>query len=269
MARTLTLDAAAIAATRLMVATPIYAGAAPAYVRALLALAMEAKDIGLAIDFVFTRYQPDISRARNNLTHIFLRSDFTHLLFIDDDVDFAAADIFSILAAMVGRADCAILGAPVPRRVIAWGQVARAAELGLGRENPANLAKYGGSFALRFADPAAQFRIDELVELDKLGTGLMLIRRDVITRLVERHSELCYVTNAEERAAYGLDDQVCGLFNGAIDPETRMLEACDYSFCRRARDAGFSIFLAPWVATAQSGPATFDAKLSDLARLAG
>lgn len=269
MAQALTLNPATIAATRLLVASPIYDGAAPGYVRAVLALAMRARDIGLTIDFAFTRYQPDIARARNNLTHIFWRSDFTHLLFIDDDVDFAADDILSMLAAMAERPDCAILGAAVPRRTIAWGQVARAVTQGLARDNPADLAKYGGSFALRFADPKAQFRLNELVELEKLGTGLMLIRRDVIDLLVEHHGALAYRTNDEERAAYGLAEEVCGLFQPAIDPDTRLLEACDYSFCRRARDTGFAIFLAPWVATAQSGPATFAAKLADLTQLQG
>jgi hypothetical protein len=41
----------------------------------------------------------------------------------------------------------------------------------------------------------------------------------------------------------------------------------DYAFCRRARDAGFRIWLAPWVRTTHSGPAIFQGSLPDLAQL--
>lgn len=256
-----------LAACRLMVATPMYDAAQGTYVRSALSLALAAQGQGLTIDFAFILHQPSINRARNMLAHIFLNSDFTHLLFIDSDIDFAADDVFSLLRAMAERSDCAVLGGPVPRRAISWGNVARAAERGLARTNPADLARYSGDYAFSFMTPDQSFALTDLVELSRLGTGLMLIRRDVIEALRDAHPELVYRPDVEERRGYGLGEQVHALFQPMIEPETQFMLSDDYAFCRRVRDAGFRIWLAPWVRTAHSGPATFAGSLADLAPL--
>ena len=257
----------ALANCRLMVATPIYDAAHGTYVRSALALALAAQRHGITIDFAFILHQPSINRARNMLAHTFRNSDFTHMLFIDSDIDFSADDVFSMVRAMAGQADCAILGGPVPRRAISWGNVARAVEKGLARDNAADLAKYSGDYAFSFLTPDQSFALTDLVELSRLGTGLMLIRRDVIDGLCDRHPELIYVPDAEERRGYGLGEQVHAIFQPMIEPETQFMLSDDYAFCRRARDAGFRIWLAPWVRTSHSGPATFAGSLADLAPL--
>ncbi len=95
----------------------------------------------------------------------------------------------------------------------------------------------------------------------------MLIRRDVIERLTTLAGDDYYVTDADERAGSGVGDRVHRLFEGQIEPETGCLLSEDFAFCQRARNAGFSIWLAPWVATTHTGPVTFGATLSDLAAL--
>lgn len=257
----------ALSACRLMVATPMYDAAQGTYVRSALSLALAAQAAGVVIDFAFILHQPSINRARNMLAHIFLNSDFTHLLFIDSDIDFSADDVFSLVRAMAGKPDCAVLGGPVPRRTIAWGNVARAAERGMGKTNPADLAKFSGDYAFSFMTPDQSFALTDLVELSRLGTGLMLIRRDVVEHLRDAHPELVYRPDAEERRGYGLGEQVHALFQPMIEPETQFMLSDDYAFCRRVRDAGFRIWLAPWVRTSHSGPATFAGSLADLAPL--
>lgn len=261
-----TLDPA-LAECRLMVATPIYDAAHGTYVRSALALALAAQRHGVVVDFAFILHQPSINRARNMLAHTFRNSDFTHMLFIDSDIDFSADDIFSMVRAMAGKPECAILGGPVPRRAISWGNVARAAQMGLADANPADLARYSGDFAFGFLQPDQSFALTDLVELSRLGTGLMLIRRDVIDTLCDRHPELIYRPDAEERRGYGLGEEVHAIFQPMIEPGSQHMLSDDYAFCRRARDAGFRIWLAPWVKTAHSGPATFAGSLAELAPL--
>ena len=55
--------------------------------------------------------------------------------------------------------------------------VAAAAAKGLGAPNPAQLERFSGLFALDALDPAAGVRLDQPLELKRIGTGLMLIRR--------------------------------------------------------------------------------------------
>lgn len=257
----------ALSNCRLMVATPIYDSATGTYVRSALALALAAQAGGMAIDFAFILHQPSINRARNMLLHIFLNSDFTHLLFVDSDVDFSADDVFSLVRTMEQRPDCAVIGGPLPRRMINWGAVARAAGQGLAQDNPADLAKYTGDFTLTLLHPEQSFSINEPVELSRLGTGMMLIRRDVVEDLCDRHPELIYRPSDEERSGYSLGEKVHALFQPMIEPETRFLLSDDYAFCRRVRDAGYHVWLAPWVRLSHSGPATFSGSIADLAPL--
>src|SRR3546814_11158131 len=106
--------------------------------------------------------------------------DCTHLLFVDADIDFAAADIFALIGAMMARPDCAILGAAVPRRTVNWPQVARAAPRGLAKANAAYLARFAGDFSLSFLNDVQRFALTDLAELSPPGTRLMLNPRYVV-----------------------------------------------------------------------------------------
>lgn len=257
--------AAALADCRLMVATPIYEGAQGGYVRAALELALQAQAAGVAVRFEFILYQPSITRARNILSGIFLASDCTHLLFVDADIDFAAEDIFSIVRAMVANPDCGVLGAAYPRRMVNWRNVARAVEQGLAKEDPSGLERYSGEFALQFLYPDRNFALTDLVELARLGTALMLVRRDVLEGM--RPHAPAFRPDIAERQAHGLGEEAHAFFYPMIEPETQALLSDDYAFCRRVRDAGFRIWLAPWVKVTHSGPTVFRGSLPDLAGL--
>lgn len=256
-----------LADCRLMLATPIYDGAQGSYVRAVLDLALKAQAAGASVRFEFILYQASITRARDLLAAVFLASDCTHLLFVDADIDFAPDDVFSMVTAMREREDCAILGAACPRRMVNWPNVAHAVERGMAKEDPGALARFGGEFALHFLHQGQRFALTELVELTRVGTGMMLIRRDVLEALRRRHSELAFRTDPGEQMAHGIGEIEPSFFLPMIDPDSRELLSDDYAFCRRVRDAGFRIWLAPWVRTTHSGPAIFQGSLPDLAQL--
>jgi len=258
---------AAPANCRLMVATPIYEGAQGTYVRAALDLALRAQAVGVPVRFEFILYQPSISRARNMLAAMFLASDCTHMLFIDADIDFSPDDIFSMVRAMDANPEVGVLGAAYPRRMVNWSNVARAAELGLAKENPAELARYAGEFALHFLHPEQNFKLTDLVELSRLGTAMMLIRREVLEGLRTSLPDLVFRPDPAERQAHRVGETETAFFCPLIDPESQALLSDDYAFCRRVRDAGFRIWLAPWVHTTHAGPTVFTGTLADTARL--
>lgn len=263
----MTASESALAECRLMVATPIYDGAQGTYVRAALDLALKAQALGVSVRFEFILYQPSITRARNMLTGMFLASDCTHMLFVDADIDFTAEDVFSMVRAMDGHSECGVLGAAYPRRMTNWRNVARAAELGLASDNPAELARYAGEFALQFLHADQSFALTDLVELTRVGTAMMLIRRDVLDGMRGAFPDVAFRPDPAERQAHGVGELVHAFFYPMIEPETQALLSDDYAFCRRVRDAGFRIWLAPWVRTTHSGPAVFQGSLADLAQL--
>ena len=258
---------AALADCRLMVATPIYDGAQGSYVRAALDLALRAQAAGIAVRFEFILYQPAIGRARDLLTAMFLASDCTHLLFVDADIDFSVDDVFSLIGAMAANPDVGVIGGACPRRMINWSNVARAVEAGLAKDDPADLARYAGDFALHFLNEGESFKLTELVELSRLGTAMMLVRRAVLEAMRGALPDVVFRPDPGERQAHGLGEIEPSFFSPLIDPGTKALLSDDYAFCRRVRDAGFRIWLAPWIRTTHAGPAVFSGTLADTARL--
>lgn len=252
---------------RLMVATPLYGGAEVDYLRGVIGLTGLAEKRGVALNFAFLSNNASINRARNMLAGAFLQSDATHLLFLDADIGFVPEQVLELVQRVQADARLAIIGAPCPKRRVNWTLVAAAAERGLARGNPAELERYSGLFALDALDPAAGAQLDQPLEMKRIGTGLMLIRRDVIETLCQRHPELRYPVDPQDRGENGLGEHLFALFQSMFDAESGHLLSDDYAFCHRARDAGFRIWAAPWMRTSHTGPARFAGSLADLAAL--
>ena len=96
---------------------------------------------------------------------------------------------------------------------------------------------------------------------------MMLIRRAVLEAMRGALPDLVFRSDPGERQAHGIGEIEPSFFSPLIDPETRALLSDDYAFCRRVRDAGFRIWLAPWIRTTHTGPAVFSGTLADTARL--
>jgi len=252
---------------RLMVATPLYGGAQADYLRGVIGLAVLSEQRGVPVRFAFVSNTAAIDRARNMLAGAFLQSDATHLLFLDADIGFEPEQVLDLVALVERDARLAVIGAPCPKRRINWPLVAAAAAKGLAKGNPAELERYSGLFALEALDPAAGARLDQPLEVRRIGTGLMLIRREVIEELCARHRELRYPVDPQDRSENGLGEYLHALFQPMFDAETGQLLSDDYAFCQRARAAGFRIWAAPWMRTSHTGPARFAGTLADLAQL--
>lgn len=254
-------------AASLMVATPLYTGAAADYLRSIIGLVGAAERAGLGCRFAWLSNNPLIDRARNALVAAFLQSEARYLVFVDGDIGFDPDQLIGLIARMEADPALAVVGAPCPKRRINWNLVAAAAERGLAAGNPAALERFSGVFALDLVDPKGQFRLDQPIELSRIGTGLMAIRREVIAGLIARHPELRYAPDQLDRDSGLVGDHLHALFQPLIDPDTGHLLSDDYAFCHRVRAAGFRIWLAPWMRTSHTGPARFAGALADLASL--
>lgn len=99
---------------RLFVATPMYGGQCfGSYTKSLLDLSRVCQAHGITAQFSFIFNESLITRARNYLVDEFMRSDFTHLMFIDSDIDFNPNDVLSLLAL-----NKPIIGGPYPKKSV-------------------------------------------------------------------------------------------------------------------------------------------------------
>ena len=102
----LSIDVQELRKNKLFVATPMYGGQCNGlYMKACLDLQATCIQYGIECRFSFIFNESLITRARNYLVDEFLRSDCTHLLFIDADICYNPQDVLALLALdKIGRA---------------------------------------------------------------------------------------------------------------------------------------------------------------------
>jgi hypothetical protein len=240
---------------KLFIATPMYGGMCTGhYTQAILQLQglCQQNRIDMAASFMFN--ESLITRARNSLVHGFLKSGFTHLMFIDADIRFNPNDIMAMLLANK-EVICGIY----PKKEINWDMVKRASDAGI----PADQLKYySGTHVVNLADRSgyAEFEVSTPSEILNGGTGFMLIKREVFEKL----SPLVptYMNNATDLSGKLGAEEIKEFFTTSIEPETQHLLSEDYHFCRIWREAGGKIYAAPWAQLGHVGTYLFDGSLA-------
>jgi hypothetical protein len=225
------------------IATPMYGGMA-AGIYTVSMVQLPAIFLRNKVDsvYAFTSSESLVPNARNVLTHQFLESKATHLMWIDSDIGFNATDIVSMLIA-----DRDIVCGIYPKKEVDWARVAHAVKAGV---PPEELSNHAGLFAVKLLDDSADRLAadpDGLLEIAAGGTGFMLIKRGVFDTLSEVVPE--YVPDQRPIKEYYATD---------TDPESGRLITEDFHFCRLARSHGFKIYAAPWVRLAHVGTYVFD-----------
>ena len=148
------------------------------YTKSSCDLATISTQYGMDIRFFYLFNESLITRARNYLVDEFLRSPYTHLMFIDSDIHFNPNDVLTLAAL-----DKDIIGAPYPKKCIAWEKVRNAVDAGLADEDPSQLEEYTGDFVFNPAGGTSEIKITEPVEVLEIGTGFMLVAREVFEKI--------------------------------------------------------------------------------------
>src|SRR5210317_935449 len=86
---------------KLFVATPMYGGqCAGMFCRSTNDLSALCAHYGIEVKFYYLFNESLITRARNYCVDEFMRSDCTHLMFIDSDIGFNPQDVLTMAALM-------------------------------------------------------------------------------------------------------------------------------------------------------------------------
>lgn len=194
-----------------------------------------------------------ITRARNALAHNFLKTDCTHLMFIDADIRFNPGDIPPMV-----DADKEIICGIYPKKEINWHTVKAAVERGV----PVDQLKYHtGSFVVNLVKYSATVTvpINQPVEIWNGGTGFMLIKRKVFEQLADMVP--AYINDVTDLSGSIKDEWIKEYFATSIEEGTNRLLSEDYHFCNIWRQAGGKVWAAPWVQLAHIGTYAFEGQL--------
>lgn len=221
-----------------MICTPIARNPSWQYTAALASTLLLLQENGVRAGFQFVVGSSIIHKARNELCAHFLASDFTDLLFIDDDMQWQPGAVFRLLAS-----DKPLIG-------------------GVGRMRVQKPNSDPAVWCWRPKHDQGALTQDDMGAVEALGMGaaFMLINRGVFNAMAEAHPDW------KRPGAADWSPQMRALYHEffaqTVGPDGEIGE--DYTFCNRWRDLGGSVWVDPSIALGHVGSWTFSGALSEI-----
>ena len=194
-----------------MIAMPCYDSVKVSTMVAVIKVIQQLAKSGVPVG-INTIKSPLIHQARNYLTSVFLNSDFTHLLFLDSDVDFEPEAVVRML---VAKKDVIC----TPYRVKSMEVDKKMYTVELKKD--------------------ARMEPGEIIEITAGPTGIMLIHRDVFKKIIEKFPDLKIKNPVFPEP--GPDHQYYyNFFDFTFEDGYSKGE--DVSFCKLVQKLGFKIY---------------------------
>jgi hypothetical protein len=188
-------------------------------------------------------------------------------LFLDADLGFNADDVVRMV-----MADKDIIGGQYAKKKINWDVVKQVVENR--PEIPAPLINAVVSEStFQPIGTSMSFNINEPVEVASIATGMMLVKREVFTKMAAELPDIKIISGGSEtmdpKTMTRITDahrEAHAYFDVSIDEETRAYTSEDFTFCKRWRQLGGQIFLAPWTKTVHVGTYEYVCDLAAVAQ---
>ena len=244
-----------------MVATPCYGGmVGEPYLKAMTGLSILFKHYGLNFTLATLSNESLVTRARNTLLAMFLQNpNYTHLMFIDADIGFNPQDVVKLLH----RNKDIVTGA-YPKKSINW-QAVHGVAIDQKPTDPLELAKFQASYVLNIKRNHMETQeiplVEGLIPVLDAGTGFMMIKREVIDKMVKEYSETRYTNDLNTDPI--LNPYFYAMFDTMIDPDTNRYLSEDFTFCRRWQKIGGEIWMDPSVNLDHYGSYQFQGNIAE------
>lgn len=208
----------------ILVCTPTISGDMSfQYVLSLIKLERLCRERGITIDYQFVAHESLIQRARNYLCDVFLKhTSHSHMLFLDSDIEFNAEDILRMVEANVP-----LIGGVYPKKKLHWDRVAKTPT--------AHMGKFLDYVVTPLEANQSIENIHIPQEVRYIGTGMMLMQRDVLLQLANAYQKDTYM-------AEGIRYQM--FFHSILNEDQYLSE--DYYFCEQWRRIGGKVYAAYW-----------------------
>lgn len=251
---------------KIFLATPMYGGqCAGIYTRSVANLVGMCSKYGIGLQFYFLFNESLITRARNYCVDEFLRSDCTHLMFIDSDIGFDAQDVIALVGLSAGNDDYHVMCGPYPKKTISWEKIKQAVDAGVADEDPNELENYVGDYVFNPARNTVSIKVSEPAEVLEGGTGFMCIKREVFEEYDKNFPTQSYLPDHIRTANFDGSREIMAYFDCIIDPESKRYLSEDYMFCYNVQKMGMKVWMCPWMKLKHVGTYIFGGSLGHIA----
>lgn len=252
---------------KLFLAVPMYGGQCSGmFTRSVADLTGLCVKYGIGLQLYFLFNESLITRARNYCVDEFIRSECTHLMFIDSDIGFKANDVVAMLGLSGTNDQYDVMCGPYPKKTISWEKIKQAVDKGVADEDPSTLENYVGDYVFNFKKTGS-IPLNEPAEVLEGGTGFMLIKRKVFEEYDKHFPEQKYKPDHVRTKHFDGTREIMAYFDCIIDPESKRYLSEDYMFCYNVQRAGMKVWLCPWIQLQHVGSYVFGGSLGHLASI--
>lgn len=253
---------------RLFVAAPMYGGqCAGMFTRSIADLSALCAKYQIPMQLYFLFNESLITRARNYCVDEFLRSEATHLMFIDSDIGFNPQDVLALLALVTDESPYDVIGGPYPKKCISWEKIKLAVDKGVADNDPNVLERFVGDYVFNPKGNTKEIPLGEPVEVLEIGTGFMMVRRKTFQDYEKAFPELHYKPDHVRTAHFDGSREIMAYFDCIIDPQSKRYLSEDYMFCYNVQKMGSKVWFCPWMQLQHVGSYIFGGSLADLATI--
>jgi hypothetical protein len=234
----------------IFIATPAYGGSTSSfYTQSMTQLFKIAGAYGINIGLETIANESLITRARNSILVDFLDSEFSHLFFIDADIEFSPMDVFRLV---LHKKE--VISGAYPMKGLNWPNA-------VGATTAQEVAEKVIHYVINFHPESLKENTKDgiinvqlvggLLEVYDTGTGFLCITREAALKLIEAYGEEIKYTGDSQTVRDGVIHKEVktfyALFDTSIDLETNRYLSEDYTFCRRWQYIGGKIWVDPTV----------------------
>ena len=208
------------------VATPVHSEVSIHYAQAMLKFQQECMARGILVSFALLKSSL-VTQGRNLCVSNFLNEkvEYSHLLFIDSDIDFQ----FSTIMKMI-EADKDVIACPYPLKTINWDTIWEKIEAGQVKDAD-QLSKAGFTFPLKLTNKEKVIAEKGIIEVTHVPTGCTLIKREVFNKMKTEYPDLEIVQPTVINGKYENKPNLYNFFDTLHDPENKHYYGEDFGFC--------------------------------------
>ena len=223
---------------RIYVATPVHNECSIHYTQALLKFQQACMMNGIMVSFSLLKSSL-VTQGRNLCVANYLNDpmNYTHLLFIDSDIDFKFDTIIKML-----KFDKEVIACPYPMKHIHWEQIWERLELGKIKTKE-ELMRAGFIYPIKMDNLMDENKkeisvIDGLIEVSHAPTGCMLIKRQVFDKMIKAYPDLKIDQDTIINGKTQKNPNMYNFFDTIFVPESKKYYGEDFGFCRKWASIG-------------------------------
>jgi len=216
----------------IFVATPVHSDVSIHYFQACLEFQKHCLNNDVLASFQVMKSSL-VTQGRNLCVSSFMESKHTHLLFVDSDIDFQAQSIFKMVAA-----DKDVISVPYPLKQLMWDKAYE--RISKGSIKNAKDLKFKGlyTYPMKVQDEKNIKIKDGVIEVTHSPTGCMLIKREVIEKMIKAYPEKEIIQKTVINGELINRPYFYNLFDTEFDPVNKSYLGEDFAFCKRWKDLG-------------------------------